>query len=477
MKKEILERPAVYFSTLEIENVKSFGEKQILDLKNRDGSISPWTLILGDNGVGKTTLLHCLALMIPVEAPMLKTEISVLNGETEKKKQVIVSVKPYMDDLDEANFDFEKLIRIAEDINTKISATLTNGVELKERQTEGSGISIAMEFEKIKGKLEVITPSYDKLDVFESPKIFAYGANRHVAYKNIDNSELKDPIYNLFSGSGDLYDAEQVLSMLDTASIRLGGKGKAADLLFKIKEILVDLLPDIKDIDSIIINSPINEDGSINENIVEVQTEDGRVKLFNLSLGYLTMLTWIVDLAVHMLWAFPESKEPLKEPAIVLVDEIDLHLHPVWQRMIMKKLTDHFPRAQFICTAHSPIMAQASENQNLAVVKRVNDGEVSIENLPHIVKGWRIGQLLTSELFDFESDRGPEVDEILDERRKLLEKEKLEPLEQTRLDELNKEIDNIPFGNSEEQDDAMKLLEEFSKKLDIIKAKEDDKNS
>lgn len=474
MKEKISERPAMYFSKLEIENVKSFGEKQVLDLKNSDGSISPWTLILGDNGVGKTTLLHCLAWMIPVEAPPLKKDTTELNEEMDKNR-INVSVKAYMDDLDEINF--EQLIRIGEDVNTKISVELTNGVELKGKPTLETTVSVAMEFEKIKGKLEVVTPTYEELTEFNSPNIFAYGANRHVAYKNIDNSDLKSSIYNLFSESGDLYDAEQVLSMLDTASIKLGGKGKATDLLLKIKEILVDLLPDIKSPDAIIINSSINEDGSINKNIVEVETEDGRVKLFNLSLGYVTMLTWVVDLAIHMLWRFPESDEPLKQPAIVIVDEIDLHLHPVWQRMIMKKLTDHFPRTQFICTAHSPIMAQASENQNLAVVKRVDDGEVSIENLPHIVKGWRIGQLLTSELFDFESDRGPEIDDILDQRRKLLEKEKLEPEEQVRLDELNKEIDDIPFGNTEEQDDAMKLLEDFSKKLDILKLKGDDKNS
>ena len=471
MKKK-LERPAMYFSSLEIENVKSFEQKQILDLKNSDGSISPWTLILGDNGVGKTTLLHCLAWMIPVEAPPLKKETDDLNEEMDKDR-IGVHVKAYMDDLDEENF--EHLLRIGEDVETRISVTLTNGIKLGEKPTKESTVSVAMEFEKINGKLEVITPEYGELSAFNTPNIFAYGANRHVAYKNIDSTELKNPIYNLFSQSGDLYDAEQVLSMLDTASIRQERKGKATDLLLKIKEILIDLLPDIKSPDSIIINSPINDDGSINKNIVEVQTEDGKVKLFNMSLGYVTMLTWIVDLAVHMLWRFPESDEPLKQPAIVIVDEIDLHLHPVWQRAIMKKLTNHFSRTQFICTAHSPIMAQASENQNLAVVKRIDDTDVVIENVPHIVKGWRIGQLLTSELFDFDTDRGPEVDEIVERRQQLLRKEKLNVQEEAELDILNSQIDELPFGDKKE-DDAMKILRSFSQKLDLLKAEEDDKN-
>ncbi len=494
----------MYFSSLEVENVKSFGEKQILDLKNIDGSISPWTLILGDNGVGKTTLLHCLAWMIPVGDSKKTDEFrdntnEEYNVEYDDKNKI--ALKPYMDELDELNF--EKLIRIGDNVKTIITASLENVILKKSSSSDKSIVSVSMQFEKKKGELTEIVPKYhvgevnsfdkkeferqkakskeivfkyDELNSFDSPKIFAYSANRHVAYKNIDSPELKDPIYNLFSQSGELYDAEQVLSMLDTASIRQGGKGKATDLLSKIKEILVDLLPDIKNPESIIINSPINDDGSINKNIVEVLTEDGKVPLFNLSLGYVTMLTWIVDLAIHMLWSFPESIEPLKEPAIVLVDEIDLHLHPVWQRKIMQKLTHHFSHTQFICTAHSPIMAQASENQNLAVVKRIEDKEVVIENAPHIVKGWRIGQLLTSELFDFESERGPELDEIVQERRNLLKKESLEPKEKIELERLNAKIDELPFGE-DKQDEAMKLLQNFSKKLDILKSKGDDKNS
>lgn len=188
------------------------------------------------------------------------------------------------------------------------------------------------------------------------------------------------------------------------------------------------------------------------------------------------MLTWVVDLAVHMLWRFPESDEPLKEPAIVIVDEIDLHLHPVWQRMIMQKLTHHFAATQFICTAHSPIMAQASENQNLAVVKRIEEKDIVIENTPQIVKGWRIGQLLTSELFDFDTDRGPEFDILVEKRRALLKKDKLNLDEQAQFNDLNSQLDELPLGETKVEQDAAKILKDFSKKLEILKAKKDDKN-
>ena len=470
MKKVTTVRPAMYFSTLEIENVKSFGEKQILDLKNSEGKISPWTLILGDNGVGKTTLLKCLAWMIPVEAPSNSSKTELEENSTKETEKVIL--KAYMDDLDESNF--EQLIRIGKDVKTRISVTVSNGVELGESPTKDSIVTVAMDFEKINDKLEVVTPQFGELNEFNSPNIFAYSANRHLAYKNLENSDLKDPISNLFSDSGDLYDAEQLLSMLDTASIRQGNKGKATDLLLKIKEILVDLLPDIKDSNSIIVNSPINDDGSINKDLVEVQTDDGKVKLFDLSLGYVTMLTWIVDLAVRMLWRFPDSPEPLKEPSIVIVDEIDLHLHPIWQRMVMQKLTFHFSRAQFICTAHSPFMAQSSENQNLCVVSRINE-TIHIKNEPAIVKGWRIGQIITSDLFGIESERSPEIEELVNNRRKILDKKDISLEDELVLESLDEKLSDIPVLD----DDNQRLLNKIDKaaKLLIEKGGLDDKNN
>ncbi len=61
----------VYFTRLELENIRSFGARQFLDLLDDKGRPAQWTLILGDNGVGKTTLLQCLARMRPTvnEAP------------------------------------------------------------------------------------------------------------------------------------------------------------------------------------------------------------------------------------------------------------------------------------------------------------------------------------------------------------------------------------------------------------------------
>jgi predicted ATP-binding protein involved in virulence len=70
------------------------------------------------------------------------------------------------------------------------------------------------------------------------------------------------------------------------------------------------------------------------------------------------MIAWTVDLASRLFASYPESQNPLAEPAVVLVDEVDLHLHPKWQRELRSHLTERFPGTQFVVTAHSPLVVQ-----------------------------------------------------------------------------------------------------------------------
>lgn len=457
MKKDKTERPAMYFTSLEIENIKCFGSRQTLNLCDKSGAISRWILILGNNGTGKTTLLKSLCLMQPVE-------------ETDEKKKEVgkitkLAIKPYMDDF-ERESDYEELIKVGTKEIARVGVTLSNGTTIKTVPLKEQLLSYAINIKTLDGKLEEITCELGELKDFNAPNLFAYNASRHMTNKDIDNEELKNPIYNIFSEGGDLYDAEQILNMLDNASIRQNRKGKATDLLEKVKIIVSDLLPDIKKPEDIIINSPINEDGSINKVLVVIQTPSGKIRLADLSLGYKTMLAWTVDLAVHMLWHNKESDAPLEEPSVVIIDEIDLHLHPQWQRIVRDTLTKHFPNTQFICTAHSPIMAQSAENENLAVIKRVGS-DVFIENDPDIVKGWRIGQILTSELFDIGSERAPEIEGFVNERRQLLDKKEITETDSLRLNELDFLLSDLPILDSENQ----RLFNKMQKLAEIVEKK------
>ncbi|SHN36145.1 ATP-binding protein [Mucilaginibacter sp. OK098] len=497
----------MYFTSLKVKNVKSFGEEQELNLLNEDGTVARWTLILGDNGVGKTTLLKCLAWMVPVPAPpknefieqlriaklLLEdnydvkkiSEITKISEEDVKNPlKLPMKIKPVMDDL---SFDvdvYDKILRFGENIETSLEASFANNCNLDKKPKEV--LTISMDFARKDGKLTLVEPRSVIISEFNTPNLFAYSASRHLARKNFENQELSDPTFNLLSDLGELYDPEQVLAYLDYASIKEqlenqnivneeNKKYSSTKLLTTLKKLIADLLPDIKNADSIVINPPINADGEKNEKIVEIQTSHGLIPLFNVSLGYQTMLSWAVDLAIRMLWLNPESDNPLNEPAVVIIDEIDLHLHPVWQRTLKAFLIRHFTKTQFICTAHSPFMAQSSETENICVVYK-HGTKVIIDSNPEVVKGWSIGQVITSDLFGIDSDRSPEVTKSTVQRRKLLKKDSLNDTEKAKLDALNLEIDALPFGDNKKEADAMKILKDLAESMDITKNKNDDTN-
>jgi transcriptional regulator with XRE-family HTH domain len=129
-------------------------------------------------------------------------------------------------------------------------------------------------------------------------------------------------------------------------------------------------------------------------------------------LGYKTLIAWMVDLASRMFDRYPDSPNPLAEPAVVLIDEIDLHLHPKWQRTLMSYLSERFPNTQFIATAHSPLVVQAASDANVVLLRREGD-HVVIDNNMKDIHGWRVDQILTSDLFGLESARPPQLDPLL----------------------------------------------------------------
>jgi predicted ATP-binding protein involved in virulence len=501
-------RPPMYFTSLKIKNVKSFGEEQELNLLNEDGTVARWTLILGDNGVGKTTLLKCLTWMVPVPAPPKKEyeeqlriarelhkdnyDLKKISAVTTIPEEYIKSseelpkkIKPLMDDLSfDVDVYYDSILRSGDNVKTSLSASFANNCKLDKKPKEI--LTISIDFERINGKMDLVEPHSVEMKDFNTPNLFAYSASRHLARKNFENQELIDPTFNLLSDLGELYDPEQVLAYLDYASTKEqlenqeiekeeDKKYSSTKLLATLKKLIADLLPDIKNAESIIINPPINADGEKNEKIVEIQTTHGLIPLFNISLGYQTMLSWAVDLAIRMLWMNPESDEPIDEPAVVIIDEIDLHLHPVWQRTLKNFLISHFTKTQFICTAHSPFMAQSSETENICVVYK-NGNKVLIDSNPEVVKGWSIGQFVTSDLFGIESDRSYEISKSTNKRRRLLKKESLNANEKAQLNNLNIEIDGLPFGDTKKESDAMKILKNLAESMDITKSNTNDSN-
>ncbi|WP_438023328.1 AAA family ATPase [Sorangium sp. So ce233] len=104
---------------------------------------------------------------------------------------------------------------------------------------------------------------------------------------------------------------------------------------------------------------------------VEIVEQEGRrvaafrrsgvvLSITELSDGYRAMLSVVLDLAIRYAQLFSALDDPLAGEAMVAIDEVDLNLHPRWQRRIIDQLTDLFPGTRFVLTTHSPAVVQAA---------------------------------------------------------------------------------------------------------------------
>jgi predicted ATP-binding protein involved in virulence len=131
--------------------------------------------------------------------------------------------------------------------------------------------------------------------------------------------------------------------------------------------------------------------------VVDQQLADNKTITFDLnqlSDGYRTTLAMVVDLACRMVEANPPSEQvdPPACEAIILIDEVDLHLHPRWQQTILTDLQRVFPNAQFIVTTHSPQVLTTVEAQSIRNLRRQDEN--TIIEIPHFALGARSAQLL-----------------------------------------------------------------------------------
>jgi predicted ATP-binding protein involved in virulence len=292
------------------------------------------------------------------------------------------------------------------------------------------------------------------------PISYGYGTGRRLGSTSLAVPDWSDTAASLFSDDVGLRNAEEWLLQLDySASKRSDVQPQQKLRLELVMNVLINVLPDVSEIQ---FTTPTYEKPNPR---IEFKTHYGWVPLSQLGYGYRTMIAWVVDFASRLVERYPDSPDPLAEPAVVLVDEIDLHLHPKWQRELIGFLTERFPNTQFIVTAHSPLIVQAAPDANISLLKRVGD-HVVIENNPETIRGWRVDQILTSDLFGLETARPPETETLLLRRKQLLTKRKLTKADKKELEEINGKIGPLPTGESFQQAKTMTLIE---KSLDLLK--------
>ena len=112
-------------------------------------------------------------------------------------------------------------------------------------------------------------------------------------------------------------------------------------------------------------------DKATNDVVVSWKNEDEEIislGLEQLSEGYRNMVALTIDLVRRAYLLNPNSKSPLDVSGVVLIDEIELHLHPRWQQVVLKDLTTLFPNVQFVVTTHSPQVLTTVEGECIRVV-------------------------------------------------------------------------------------------------------------
>ena len=142
----------------------------------------------------------------------------------------------------------------------------------------------------------------------------------------------------------------------------------------------------------------------------QFRTPDGDVPFNVLSQGTQSILQWLAYLLIGYAkyYNYPSNLE--EKPGILIIDEIDAHLHPSWQRRIIPTLRHHFPNVQLFCSTHSPLILAGLKASQVQLLKRDNGGKVTVSRNETDIVGWSADEILRSFLnvpnpTDLETDR------------------------------------------------------------------------
>jgi len=162
------------------------------------------------------------------------------------------------------------------------------------------------------------------------------------------------------------------------------------------------LLPD----EALVTRDAMNPSGGRKEIMFEVQGDIA--PLNRMSEGYKTIVAMAVDVMREMLEFWPDLEDA---KGVVLVDELETHLHPRWKMRIMQRLRRAFPQVQFIATTHDPLCLRGLYDGEAQVMQRDRDHRIErVRGLPNL-RGLSVEQLLTSEFFGLFSTEDPRLEE------------------------------------------------------------------
>lgn len=346
----------MYINKITLKNIRGF-ESLEFDLARGSGKYAGWTVFTGDNGSGKSTLLKAIAVALTGKDTARSLQPSFhrwIREDAEPQEaaiELMVVPEKGVDDFSEKGQTAYK------PFSAKIvlkSAGKETGIDLPEGV--GSKKTLAQ-----RGLWSSDTHGWFSC---------GYGPFRRVFGASPEATRLMvgpttERFVTMFQEAASLYEVDQWLRNLSHK--KLEGKTDESEQLNLLLEILRDdLMPNQITVDR------VDSDG------LWLKDRNGlQLAWSEMSDGYRAALALLADILRHLIGAYgvegltekgEDGKIRITRSGVVLIDEIDAHLHPEWQREIGFWLKRHFPKIQFLVTTHSPIICQAADENGLFVL-------------------------------------------------------------------------------------------------------------
>ncbi len=415
----------MFLKKLTLKNFKCLSNIELSFEKTKNTN-RKWTLILGENGTGKSNILKSIALVTSGS-----NALGELLGDTDSW----------------IKFN-EKSCTIIAELETKKGEDRVISLRLNR------GDNLSKIISNNKESLHLVDDAIENAD--RNYFVVAYGASRRLSNEVFSNFEKSRNSRSI--NVRNLFDSTSTLNPLTAWIIELhyrsGNEG-----INLVKETLKDFLP------GIIFHSIDKQ-----KKQVLFKTVDGIIPLDQLSDGYQNMAAWIGDLLFRITETFKDYKKPLEARGLLLIDEVDLHLHPKWQRRLLDFIGNKLPNFQVVATTHSPLTAQQADTGELFALKRNDNSTVEIVAFNGSPKSLLVNQLLMTPVFGLETDESYEVQQVKEEYEVLkskgdnlnsYDKQKMKAIKQKLKTKLPKR------ANPESSKKELDLLEKIESKLKI----------